>query len=185
MRLEPSTAARPEADEHPELVRLFQRRGGVVFRFSQSLRIDRPAELVWQYLVAFEQVPLWEQGVLEVRQLSPGPPAVGTEIFARRIYAGREARLAGRIVAFDVGRSATMSLHGGPLQEALVEYAVEPTDAKRSVVTYRGQGSLIAPLRFLHPILPAIGRAEARKNLARLKERIEASIPPRSSEARR
>lgn len=149
-----------------------------MFRFSQSLRVDRPAELVWRHLVAFEQVPLWERGVLEVRQITPGPPAVGTEIAARRIYAGRESRLAGRIVAFEDGRSATMSLRGGPLDEALVEYAVEPIDDRRSLVTYRSQGRLIRPLRFLHPILPAIGRVEARKNLARLRERIEAGIPP-------
>jgi hypothetical protein len=47
-----------------------------------------------------------------------------------------------------------------------------------SVATYRAQGRLIRPFRFLHPILPAIGRAEARKNLARLRARIEAGIPP-------
>jgi uncharacterized protein YndB with AHSA1/START domain len=152
-----------------------------MFSFSQSLQIDHPAVLVWTYLVAFEQVPLWERGMVEVRQVTTGTPTVGTEIFAQRIYAGRETELAGRIVAFEDGHSATMSLRGGPLDESFVEYAVEPVDDRRSVVTYRGQGNLIGPLRFLHPILPAIGRAEARKNLANLKRRIDAGIPPRSS----
>jgi hypothetical protein len=159
--------------------------GDVVFSFSQILQIDHPAPLVWTYLVAFEQVPLWEQGVLEVRQVSPGVPTVGTEIFARRIYVGRETELAGRIVAFNDGRSTTMSLRGGPLDEAFVEYAVEPVDASRSVVTYRARGNLIRPLRFLHPILPVIGRAEARKNLASLKRRIDAGIPPLTSQGPR
>jgi carbon monoxide dehydrogenase subunit G len=153
-----------------------------MFSFSQSLEIDRPATEVWQYLIAFEQVPLWEHGIVEVRQITPGPPVVGTEISARRIYGGREVSLAGRIVAFEDGRSATMSLRGGPHVEALVEYAVEPVEAGRSVVTYRATGNLIRPLRFLHPILPAVGRAEARKNLVKLKRRIEGGIPPRSSE---
>jgi hypothetical protein len=156
-------------------------RGDVVFSFSQSLQIDHPAPLVWTYLVAFEQVPLWEHGVLEVGQVSPGAPTVGTEIFARRIYVGRETELTGRIVAFNDGRSATMSLRGGPLDEAFVEHAVEPVDASRSVVTYRARGNLIRPLRFLHPILPVIGRAEARKNLASLRRRIDAGIPPLAS----
>jgi hypothetical protein len=151
------------------------------FRFSQSRAFDRSASEVWPYLIAFEQVPLWEHGILEVRQVSPGPPGVGTEISARRIYAGRETRLNGVISAFEDGRSATMSLRGGPLAESLVQYAVEPIDADHSLVTYSARGSLTGPLRLLHPILPAIGRAETRKNLASLNRRIEAGIPPRSN----
>ena len=139
--------------------------------------MDHPASVVWPYLLAFEQVPLWEHGVLEVRQLTPGAPGIGTEILARRIYAGREAQLTGRIVAFVDERSATMSLQGGPLDRVLVEYAVEPIDDGRSVVTYRAQGQLIRPLRFLQPILPAIGRAEARKNLVSLQRLIDGGTP--------
>ncbi|MDP9483015.1 MAG: hypothetical protein M3P84_07315, partial [Chloroflexota bacterium] len=78
--------------------------------------------------------------------------------------------------------SATMALRGGPLDEVYVEYAVEPLDDHRSVVNFRSRGNLIRPLRFLHPVLPMIGRAEARKNLAKLKRRIEAGIPPTSPE---
>lgn len=153
-----------------------------MFRLSQSLEIDRAAAEVWPYLIAFEQVPLWEHGVVEVRQVTPGLPDIGTEISARRIYGGRETQLTGRIVDFEEGRSATMSLRGGPLDEVYVEYAVDPIDDRRSVVTFRTRGNLIRPLRFLHPILPVLGRAEARKNLAKLKHRIEAGIPPRSPE---
>lgn len=65
-----------------------------VFSFGSSLRIDYPANLIWAYLVAFEQVPLWERGVVEVRQVTPGQPEVGTRITARRIYAGPETVLA-------------------------------------------------------------------------------------------
>ncbi|MDQ2965576.1 MAG: SRPBCC family protein [Chloroflexota bacterium] len=154
-----------------------------MFRLSQSLEIDRAAAEVWPYLIAFEQVPLWEHGVVEVRQVTPGLSDIGTQISARRIYVGRETQLTGRIVDFEEGRSATMSLRGGPLDEVYVEYAVEPIEDRRSVVTYRARGNLIGPLRFLHPILPALGRAETRKNLAKLKRRIEAGIPPRSPEA--
>jgi hypothetical protein len=42
-----------------------------VFSFSSSLRIDYPANVIWAYLVAFEQVPLWERGVVEERQVTP------------------------------------------------------------------------------------------------------------------
>ena len=90
---------------------------------------------------------------------------------------GRETQLTGRIVEFVDERSATMSLQGGPIGEALVEYAVEPIDDGRSVVAYRAQGQLIRPLRFLEPIMPEIGRAEARRNLVGLQRRIDGGIP--------
>ena len=134
----------------------------------------------WDYLIAFEQVPLWEHGVNEVRRVPPGEPLVGTEISARRVYVGRETHLEGEIRALEPGRSATLALRGGPLLESLVTYSVEPLGEGHSRVTYSAQGDLRWPLRLLHPFLPSMGRAEASKNLARLERRITAGIPPRS-----
>ena len=149
-----------------------------MFAFQESLEFDVPASAVWPYLVAFEQVPLWEHGVLEVRQVTPHPVGIGTRVTARRVYAGRETRLEGPVVEFVDGRSATIALSGGPHVESRVTYEVEPTASGRSRVTYRATGQLRGPLRLLDPILPAVGRAEARKNLVRLRRRIAAGIPP-------
>jgi hypothetical protein len=154
----------------------------LVFRLSESVEFAWPAEQVWPYLIALEQVPLWEQGVVEVRQLTPGEPRVGTEILARRIYGGRESTLRGFISEYHPGRSATMVLEGGPLRQASACYAVEPLTARTSVVTYSASGSLRGPLRLLHPLAPAMGRNQTRINLARLQQRIAAGIPPNSSE---
>lgn len=152
-----------------------------MYRVRQSIQVDRPASDVWPYLIAFEQVPLWEHGIVEVRQITPGAPGIGTELFAKRLFAGRETRLTGGIVAFEDGRSATLAFRGGPLSDTVTEYAVDPIDDGRSVVTFSARGDLIRPLRFLHPILPMMGRAEVQKNLAKLKRRIEDGIPPGSS----
>jgi uncharacterized protein YndB with AHSA1/START domain len=151
-----------------------------VFTFSESRDMAQPAATVWEYLIAFEQVPLWEHGVNEVRQVTPGEPVVGTAISARRVYAGRETHLEGEIRDIEPGRSATLALRGGPHVESLVTYAVEPLGEGQSRVTFSAEGRLRGPLRLLQPILPAVGRAEARKNLARLERRIKAGIPPRS-----
>jgi len=153
----------------------------LVFRLSQSVEFAWPADVVWPYLIALEQVPLWEQGVLEVLQLTPGEPGVGTEIMARRIYGGRESTLRG-VTAYQPGRSATMALEGGPFRQASVCYAVEPLTARTSLVTYSASGSLRGPLRLLDPLAPAMGRNQTRINLARLRRRIGAGIPPASSE---
>jgi carbon monoxide dehydrogenase subunit G len=152
-----------------------------VFRLSQSIEIDRPAEVVWEYLIAFEQVGTWEHGIVEVRQVTPGPARLGTEISARRIFAGRTVDLRGSIVAFEDGRTATMALSGGPIAMTEATYTVDPIEAGRSRVTYAGEGRLRSALRLMEPMVPALGRAEARKNLARLRRRVDAGIPPRSN----
>jgi hypothetical protein len=154
----------------------------LVFRLSESVEFAWPADEVWLYLIAFEQVPLWEQGVIEVRQLTPGEPRVGTEIMARRVYGGRESIVRGVISEYHPGRSETMALEGGPLRQASVCYAVEPLTARTSLVTYSASGSLRGPLRLLDPLAPAMGRNQTRINLARLQQRIAAGIPPDSSE---
>lgn len=147
-----------------------------------SVTFAWPADVVWPYLVAFEQVPLWEHGVLEVRQLTPGEARVGTEVSARRLYAGKEAVLRGRIVSLVPGREATMELDGGPLQGTRATYAVAPLTDGSSVVTYIGEVGLRGPTRLLAPVVPFLGRRETRKNLRRLQRRIAAGIPPTSDE---
>jgi carbon monoxide dehydrogenase subunit G len=149
-----------------------------VFRVSERIEIDRPASVVWPYLIAFEQVPRWERGVLEVRRVTPGAAGSGTEVSARRVFGGRTTTVTGRIIGFEDGRSATMSLRGGPIDEVFVEYAVDPANDGRSVVTYRASGDLVRPLRFLHPLAPRAGRADARANLAALKARVESGVAP-------
>jgi uncharacterized protein YndB with AHSA1/START domain len=149
-----------------------------MFSFRESREIDHPASTVWEYLIAFEQVPVWQEGVREVRQLTPGGPVVGTAVSARWMTAGPETSLRGEVTAIEPGRSATIVLRGGRHVESLVTYSVEPLDDARSRVTYSATGRLRGPLSLLQPMLPALGRATARRNLARLERRIGAGIPP-------
>ena len=144
------------------------------------MAFEWPADVVWEYLIAFEQVPLWEDGVLEVRQLTPGEPVIGTSIAARRVYGGVTSDLTGTIVEYEPGRQATMELTGGPLRATRVRYAVEPATATSSVVTFSGSVDLRGPMRLIEPLVPLMGRRQAQTNLARLRRRIAAGIPPRS-----
>jgi uncharacterized protein YndB with AHSA1/START domain len=148
---------------------------------EQSRDMPFPAPLVWTYLIALEQVPLWEHGVPEVRFVSGGPPRLGSRLTARRIYGGREVVLEGEVVAYEEGVSATIALRGGPHRESRVTYEVRPLARDRSTVTYRAVVGVRPPLSLLGPLLPALGRAETRRNLERLERRIAAGIPPGSN----
>lgn len=152
------------------------------FELREAIDIDRPASMVWQYLIAFEQIPTWEADVLAVRQVTPGTPGIGTAIEARRMYGRTEALVEGVISAYDAGRFATMTLRGGPIESSEATYAVDPIDSHRCRVTFSVRASMRGPIRILHPILPAIGRRGVRANLVRLRHRVDAGIAPTSNE---
>jgi hypothetical protein len=152
------------------------------FRLRESVGIDQSAAVVWPYLIAFEQVPTWEEGVTEVRQLTAGEPAVGTKIVARRMYGREESTVQGVITDYQPGRSATMTIIGGPVLVSHATYEVQPIDDVRCRVVYSVRATMRGPVRLLTPILPTLGKRVVRRNLARLRRRVMAGIPPRSDE---
>jgi hypothetical protein len=151
------------------------------FHLREHIDIDRPAAVVWPYLIAFEQIPTWEEGVVSVRQLTAGEPALGTRITADRMYGRVQETVEGEITAFEPGRAATMTIRGGPIRFSEATYAVDPLDGERARVTFTIRASMRGPMRVLHPLLPAIGRRGVRRNLLRLRQRVHAGLDPRST----
>ena len=49
-----------------------------MLKFENTIRIDRPVDEVFAFLLDFENIPKWNYYVLEVRQLSESPRGVGT-----------------------------------------------------------------------------------------------------------
>jgi carbon monoxide dehydrogenase subunit G len=146
-----------------------------VFSFSQSILVNRPVADVWAVLIDFPNVPNWERGPVEVRQVSPGPPGVGTELVTVRPYLRRRTDLQCRITEWQDQVGATISLVGGPLEHASVRYSVEPAGEGRTRVTYSAEGEPRGPLKVLTPLMPMVGRREARLNLRNLKRLLEQS----------
>jgi carbon monoxide dehydrogenase subunit G len=146
-----------------------------MFRLHGNMSIDATVESIWQRLIDFPAIPTWEDGVLEVRQVSPGSPGLGTELVARRVYAGRESTVTCRITEWDPGHAATMSIEGGPIRNASVRYAVEPSSDGVALVSYSAEGQFRGGWRLLTPLAGAMGRSQVRSNLARLKAQVEAS----------
>jgi hypothetical protein len=139
-----------------------------MYHLTESLRIDHSATEVWAMLIDFPNVPAWEDGVLEVRQTSPGQPALGTTFVARRVFGGRETLIDCQIIGWEAGRLVTMELKGGLVRRASVTYAVEPTGLDSCQVTYSTQGEMRTLLVWATPFIPAAGRRLIRGNLATL-----------------
>ena len=144
-----------------------------MFHLTEAIRIERPAAEAWAMLVDFPSIPLWESGVLEVRQTSPGEAAVGTTLVARRVYAGRETNVDCRILDWQADRSVTMEILGGPTKRAVATYEVEPIGDDACQVTYTVDGEMRRGLGWLTPVIPRVGRGLVRTNLVSLGRRLE------------
>jgi hypothetical protein len=152
-----------------------------MYHLTESLRIDHSATEVWAMLIDFPNVPAWEDGLLDVRQTSPGQPTMGTTFVARRVFGGRETLIDCQITGWEAGRLVTMELEGGLVRRASVTYAVEPTGITSCQVTYSIQGEMRTLLAWATPFIPVMGRRLVRGNLARLARRLDeasAAISP-------
>ena len=49
-----------------------------MLEFENAVDVDRPIDEVFAFLSDFENIPKWNYYVIEVRQLSEGPIAIGT-----------------------------------------------------------------------------------------------------------
>ncbi len=146
-----------------------------MFEIDEAIQIECPAAAAWAMLIDFPNVPAWEDGVLDVRQTSPGSPALGTTLVARRAYGPWKTNVDCRITDWQDGRSVTMEILGGPTRRATTRFAVEPIGDDACRVTYSGSGEMRPLLAWLSPVIPSAGRRLVRGNLARLKRRLEAA----------
>jgi carbon monoxide dehydrogenase subunit G len=144
-----------------------------MFEIEETITIGRPAAEAWAMLIDFPNVPAWEDGVLEVRQASPGPPSAGTKLVARRAYGPWKTNVDCQITDWHEGHSVTMEILGGPTRRVTARYAVERVDDDACRVTYSGSGEMRPLLVWLSPLIPPAGRRLVRSNLARLKHRLE------------
>ena len=139
-----------------------------MYKLTETVRIESPAANVWAMLIDFPNVPRWEDGVLEVRQTSPGDPGLGTTFVARRVFGRRETLIDCRIVQWEADRLVTMELKGGLVRRALVTYAVAPAGDRASLITYSTEGEMRMLVAWTTPFIPTMGRRLIRANLARL-----------------
>jgi hypothetical protein len=148
-----------------------------MYAFSETVRIDRPAAEAWAMLIDFPNVPAWEDGVLEVRQTSPGQPGVGTTFIARRVFGWRETFIDCRITAWEADRLVTMELIGGMVRRASVTYVVEPIDDTACRIRYTTDGEMRSLLAWTTPLIPTVGRRLIRSNLATLERLLKEAAP--------
>ena len=141
-------------------------------RFTNTITIDRPPTTVFAYLANLENLPEWNYALAETRQLTPGPPAVGTRYRQTRTIPVRTEESL-EITELTPNRNLTVqgTLNSLP---AKLTYTLTPDD-RGTTLTNTVELRPPRPLNLLAPIALSRIKSAVAANLAALKQLLEQS----------
>lgn len=138
-----------------------------------STVIERPIEAVFDYVSNYEHDPEWRAGVIEMIQVPPGRPHVGTKTREVGRFFGRKLLTPGEVTAYEPNRKIAFA--GLMADEIRVSgsRAVAPED-ERTRFTYQATVELSGFYRLVAPLMIASLRRRFAGDLHRLKVQLEA-----------
>jgi len=137
--------------------------------------IDRPIDEVWAEVVDFFNAPRLgrAEGLLAIRQTSPGPLGVGSTYSERRLILGFETRLTARVTEWDPPHSATATMEGRPFRSFVSRFTLKAV-ADGTEVSDSREIELVPALKLLWPIFGPVIRRRGRVALRNMKTTLEA-----------
>lgn len=140
---------------------------------SREIVIRRPRAEVAAYAADPDNATAWYENVEAVEWKSPKPLAVGSEIAFVARFLGRRLAYTYEIREFVPGERLVMATAEAPFPMETT-YAWENTDGGATRMTLRNRGEPSGFSRVAAPAMAAAMRRANRKDLARLKEILEA-----------
>jgi uncharacterized protein YndB with AHSA1/START domain len=138
-----------------------------------EIEIARPRDEVAGYAVDPDNAPAWYEDIERVEWETPRPLAVGSRVAFVARFLGRRFAYTYGIKALDPGERLVMSTAEGPFpMETTYTFEATPSGATR--MTLRNRGEPAGFSKIASPILASAMRRANRKDLARLKEILEA-----------
>ena len=141
---------------------------------SSSVVIDRPAEYVARYASDPANVPDWYANISSVDWRTPPPLQVGSRVAFVAQFLGRRLAYTYEIVELVPGRRLVMRTAQGPFPMETT-YTWDATADGRTRMTLRNRGIPAGFSKWLAPFIGVAVRRANRKDLTRLKERLERS----------
>lgn len=95
-----------------------------MIRINQSIVVNRPADVVFAFVAAFEHEPRWRSEIREMR-VSPKPVAIGSRVTEVMSVLGRDVLTTVEVTELRPSATVTARFVSGPLPIDLT-YAVTP-----------------------------------------------------------
>jgi len=138
-----------------------------------QIDIERPAAEVFTFVADQTNAPLWQQGLHEVRRLTPGPLGVGTEHTFSRQFAGKLVESRNRFIAFEAGRFVAFEITPAAGMSGSASYTVEPTGPTSARLVSEVHFKVTGPSSLATPLLRRVFQRDTKRDEATLKVLLE------------
>ncbi|HLI98598.1 MAG TPA: SRPBCC family protein [Bradyrhizobium sp.] len=140
---------------------------------SCSILIDRPRQDVAAYAADPDNVPEWYVNIKSVEWMTPRPVRVGSRIAFVAEFLGRRLAYTYEVVTLDPDERLVMCTSKGPFPME-TSYRWEEATNGSTQMTLRNRGEPAGFFRLAAPFMAAAMRRATMKDLARLKDILEA-----------
>jgi hypothetical protein len=146
-------------------------------RVESSVNIDRPVEIVWDFLTSLENAPKWDIGVRETRGTSKGPAGLGTTFQNIGPFLGRESVREFKVTqyVFHMKVAVTLMNPSSFISRAEASYSFRP-EAQGTRLTFVGDVEFKGIFKVIQPILATRARRDGQGDLENLKRLLETGI---------
>ena len=144
-------------------------------RFEHEIVIGRSPTDVFAFLTDLDNLPEWQQSIVEIRREDDGPLEAGARFTEVRRVAGRRIESTIEVAALEPQREFSLRVVEGPVPGTVRHLLEADGAATRLTVVGELTGGGLRSLA--GPLLERAARRETERDLRRLKEVLEASRP--------
>jgi uncharacterized membrane protein len=135
--------------------------------------IERPAEVVWEYMENVEHNPEWLSNMRSARWTTEPPIAVGSRYDQLARFLGKDVRTSFEVTELEAGRSITISSLPGSSFPIRITREVERLGPQRTRVREMAEGDSSGFYRLAEPLMRPMVRRNIVSAYRRLKQLLE------------
>ena len=143
-----------------------------------SVLIERPIEVVWDYVNDATNNPVWQQPVIEVRRTG-SPVGVGSQIEEVMQFLGRRVEVTWQITEYEPMRRSSVRVAKGPVP-MLGSYTFEAVGGGTRF-TIDSELEAHGFFKLAEPVFAKLARREGVSSCETLKDVLEAGVTTQSS----
>jgi uncharacterized membrane protein len=147
-----------------------------MIHMSDTVVIQAPIDVVFDYLTDFGNTAKWHKGMKKVGITTPGPVRVGTQYDWVETFAGKTLDLSGEITSIARPNSFTWRPHDPPFTVS-GGWRLESTSDGGTRVTRDSDTELNGWMKVMQRLLSPMAKRQVTRELAELKRLIEATQP--------
>ena len=144
-----------------------------MIRVETSIIVNRPSEVIFDYISNFENNPLWQSGMVEARFTSEPPLDVGSTYAQVAKFLGRRVESTFEVIAFEPGRLVKATSTSGSFPITFTRIVEPLTEGTRVSATIEGDSSGF--YRLAEPLMKRLVQRSVDGDYAKLKVVLESS----------